>query len=228
MAIIRPSEVISGISGDVGGLNFATSRSSTYVRIKGRRTRNTSITSTRQRANYAKATVAWSEKTDAERNAWRVAASQITFANRLAVQRSISAYQLFVKLFLITIDEDVQQPNPPALFPSSPLENPTLEFRFDTDYHWEADNIFPALGPDAHTYGARSFTTSPVERSSHWKLLKVARLGFAEQGNHFKDEWNAKLGLPAIGERVGARFFIRERDTMPGFLYELWTNVIPA
>ncbi len=228
MAITRPSSLVDAISGDIGSVNFVQTRSGTVLRQKAHRNKHTTTIALQRQSAYAQGRATWQNFTDTERNAWRIAAAQKQFQNRLAIPRNLTGYQLFMKLFLISIDENIPQLTPPALFPSSALINPTLEIQLDTDYHWEVDNIFLPLGPDAHTYGARTFSPAPVEYSTHWRLLKVARLGFAEKGNHFMDEWNAVLGVPVVGERVGCRFFIRFDDELPSLTIELWTDVIAA
>ena len=223
MALIRTGVGIAAISGKVGGVVFAQTRNGIVARGLGKTTRNTSARALERNTRYAYARFGWGAKTDEERQAWRTAAGQIHFPNRLGLMRNISGYQLFMKLALLSsFPRDFSQLIPPIMTLSEPLENPGLSIEVGGVYEWTYDNVFPDIGPFGYTYAARPFTTAPTTSSRFWTFIKFGQINVLNP-QLFATEFNEQMGTPIVGERIGIRFMIRTGTHMPGHLYELWT-----
>jgi len=214
MAIIKPSEIVSAISGSIGGTTFAASKGSTTMRKKNRVKKKTSKEALAQHARYANAQRTWKNFTDEERTAWRVTAANINFANRLGLPRKLTGFQLFMQQ---------QLPNfglfpPPTLdainaTKTAPATSMTIDFTsggaklvFFTEVNFLNAQF-------ATVYGSRPITTSPVTTFRYWTALG----GFITTIPPLilTSQWDAQLGDPAPGERVGVRVVLRHAGSAP-------------
>ena len=102
MAIFRPSALVQGISGSVGGVTFVNARGSKVVRFRPPKLRKNQtlpvLDAIKSRAAFDATVKAWADLSEANRQNWRAAAPQFTFPNRLGQHRPISGFQFFIKV----------------------------------------------------------------------------------------------------------------------------------
>lgn len=100
MAIAKLSPLVGAVAGEVGGVNFVGSSRGLVLRGLPTTCARQSVTQARARSRFAAARRAWSQLTDAQRAAWRTAASGISVLNRVGVRRYLSGPELYLRVCL--------------------------------------------------------------------------------------------------------------------------------
>lgn len=100
MALFTPGPLIGGISGNLGGVNFAHGRHGSYIRTALKRTNKHSTLQYERRRAVQVAAQWWPTLAENDRGAWRHAASGMTHRNRLGQARRMSGYQLFCEVLM--------------------------------------------------------------------------------------------------------------------------------
>jgi hypothetical protein len=138
--LIRPSNLVSAISGTLGGINFAAGRGAPYVRLAGSRADTRSERQINHRTRLGIVINAWRVLSDNDRQSWRAAAQVYNRTNRLGVPRSYSGFQLYLAYILQHFDQLASFDIPCEQMLTAP--NPgTWTFDLPQTDDWEA---FPA------------------------------------------------------------------------------------
>jgi len=102
MAIYRHGSLAGAISGSVGGITFVNARGSKVVRFRPikspKNQRSLPSIGTEARGAFSTAVAGWQALADEPRQAWKTLATEVTFPNRLGQKRSITGYQLYLKV----------------------------------------------------------------------------------------------------------------------------------
>lgn len=215
MAIFRPGPIISAVSGNLGGLNFAYSRNSSYIRKALRRTNKHTLRQTGNRALFTYLIRAWADLTNAQRIAWNAAAVTTVFHSRLGIHRNISGFQFFTKynlpIFastgLITLPPDnvARVPQPDAL-----------------PYNFSASGVMsinwtqqPLPTPcTLLTYGSRPLSAKTDRYFNNWLFLAYFPSTAGPNNTNISAAWYAKLGAPIQGEVVAVKMRLYSADYM--------------
>lgn len=108
MAIFVPGPAIGRISGDVGGINFVSSKAASIVRIAMRAGKETSTAQQDRLARVQRSVAAWNELPESIRVEWRRFAENRRAVNRLGVQTATKGFNQFIAHAL-----DVHNGQPP-------------------------------------------------------------------------------------------------------------------
>lgn len=96
MALFKPGTIVSGISGTIGGVNFAINAQRAIVRKARRRVASYSARQLQRRAAFKTVIDAWRGLTTAQRNAWATLAEQQRWKDRLGQARQPSGREFFI------------------------------------------------------------------------------------------------------------------------------------
>ena len=199
MALITTSAAVARISGNIGAINFARTRSGQVARLGLRRTRQDTKAQLDQRVAMHNARIEWVKLTDQERAAWNTAARGHPRPNRLGVRRVITGSQLFSGL-LCTRGWEVLEfwQHPPRMKMSTQPYNVTIVETAGPVYTLNWDPYTNILSKSAQLFGARPFSTQPHAYNKYWKFLGIRRPA--------TDPWDVyqitvdALGTPQSGE----------------------------
>jgi len=205
MAIAKTGAILGGISGNLGGANFANSRFGLTVRRQkpppGPQN-ETQLTITR---GYQLARSWWPALTEHQRTAWRTFASNTLLRNRLGTQRNLTGQQIFIKynwqnatFGLPTIDD------PPAPWP---FDWPSGFVATVTAGVSAIIAPTPAYLPGGDTFivaAARPLTTHPINHFQRWSLIGVFTSPFGGLLDVLA-ALEARFGTLQATERIGLR-----------------------
>lgn len=113
MAIVRVGGVVEGISGTFGSVVFANTANGAVAKRCPSKVRQQSKEQLRQRATIKSLQRRWAFLSDDLRLQWATAAREFPSVNRLGLQSTITAYQLFLKV-------NASLPNAPEVYRARP------------------------------------------------------------------------------------------------------------
>lgn len=210
MALIRMSPIVSAISGNLMGLNFANSRNGTIVRRRLQRTNKATQKQTKVRAAFYRLFNRWRDLTDDNRNSWRATAASLPFANRLGVQRQLTGWQLYLRHNLIReIDASLlprdDAPLPVALRPPLTVSG---SFTVGGPYTLTLTYMGTVTSDDGYYY----LDTRPTDRAqrfyNNWKFGGAVSVGFPPGTKDVRGTWITQEEWPELqaGEIVGIKW----------------------
>lgn len=206
MAIAIPGPLVSAISGNLAGVNFAQTRTGHVIRKRRAPISKHSEPVVDNRAFYQSLLSTWWDYTDEERQAWRSAASLRTFPNRLGIPRLLSGFQLFMKIKILRRVLGAQTfTDPPLMFASLGLTSLTIDFTSGGALRFSCTTNEADVNWFAIAYGSRPMRSTACTHFSFWRQLGGfhAQIAPAIVTTH----WNAALGHPQAGEIVAIRCF---------------------
>lgn len=125
MAIITPGPTVAAISGSIGGTVYSRNRGGMYIRNRAIPTDPNTSFQQNVRAILATQSQGWADRTNAEREAWRIWASQNPITNALGNAIILSGHQAYVKLnSRLDFDDSTLITVPPII--NAPLALDTL------------------------------------------------------------------------------------------------------
>ena len=138
----------------------------------------------------------WRDLSALDRAAWRAAAAQKTFPNRLGIQRNLTGYQYFLKYNLFN-----EINNPPLTQTVWNDIKTTLTF---TDANsltvlLTSATSIPVL--EAHLYGRLLYRNTPIRSVTSFRHLGLATMPFGGTF-FFPILWNSVFEDPAVGQYV--------------------------
>lgn len=204
MAIVKLGPILSDISGSIAGVTFSRNRGTTVLGRRQRKRANKSDAQRVQKIRYAKRHNEWINLSDDSRLQWQQLAAQFVVKNRLGLPRTLSAYQLYMKLAL-QHRPDFGGDNP---FPPPLLTAPTPFNLIPSITSGGAKQLtisYPNNSWNAWIWGSRPVTTSPRNTFTTWTYLGVTTVIGTSNTPTVTTAWNALLGDPAVGERCGLR-----------------------
>jgi len=218
MAIAKLGPVIEAISGNLGGVNFANSAGSLTVRQRQRVSKSLSPTQLSQLAQMQRAQSAWSSLSDSDRLEFRRVAQTAVFPDRLGLSRSISGYQLFLKLHARSWIYGA----PSMSYPPDPTRNPPILVAFlssvaGSSFVLNFFNPYLPTWTSVRVEAARSFSTSKPSFWHGWRHINDVLL--SQSGAQFIANVRSSLGDPQTGEWVSARFRTMYQSNMLSWPY---------
>lgn len=222
MAIYRTGVLVTGISGNLGSVNFANSQRGNVVRVRAVRTNPQTAPQLAIRRAYNQLWHLWQDLGPAGQTAWRQAALQFPRTNRLGLQRTLSGWQLFFEtnqhiVASTTADLTDFLPLPPPLNAAPALTDITLSLiaGINPSFSVTSSIPIPALDhpPQLTIFAVRPHTTL-IKRSYHgWRRL--VRKPFLKPTIEFRDDFLDIFGPPADGEALSFRFaLINDEQTI--------------
>lgn len=172
MAIIRTGPIVQGISGSLGGLIFATGRTTQTARTRPKHRSSTTDKALAARARVTTQMLAWRSISTTDKLAWRNAANQFQFTDSLGQRRNLTPFQLFVKMRSYTTTF-----GPKPAIPFGPVTSSLLTLSLTTSittYGIRAHMTYRAAETaDVLIYGRRSFHDYPTRPTKPYKFLSA-------------------------------------------------------
>ncbi len=209
MALFRPGPLINAISGDVGGVNFASSRYGPLIRRKATRTNKQTRPQLIRRARFAQAKYFYHQLTPDQREAWRALSKTWTQTNRLGIPQTLSAFQLYLK-FQINLIAGPPYPivEPPYPSTTTPISTLTLDFTVGGPY-----NITITPGVSAFPAFQLIFAHRPVSSNPRTFYNTYNLIGPRASFDGPRD-WQSYieniLGPPALDEQIGIKAYLHD------------------
>lgn len=204
MARYIPGPLAAAISGPIGGLSFVAGSGSGIIRTRPRRSQSLSPAQTQQLTLLRIIQRSWAALDDEAQAAWRQAATQITFPDRLGVHRHLSGYHLYLYV-------QGRRPFPPQPddIPTATRILPALTLSLTSSVATSTLTLSWTL-PDSgarfyHVFAGRTMSASPYAEPRSRKLIWVQSGTFLSRA--LWDDFVARFGAPSPGERV--RFWLQ-------------------
>lgn len=214
MALVKTGSLISAISGNLAGVNFAMTRYGIVMRKKAFGTDAKSELQLEQRARLGIIQNLWLVLSDTERQSWRTAARAVRFRNRLGMHYSPTGWQLWLYLNL----PEGPDPAPNYTLPPRPVNAAPL---YNVWCECERPNLFRILfdrypyngGAFFRVFSARPYTVKPVTTFPHWRLTRIRTYVVQpiDIWPQFVDTW----GTPTLDEVVAIKIQVWHPDLMP-------------
>lgn len=206
MAIFTPGALIGGISGNVGGLNFANTRSGPVIRKALARTHKQTQPQINWRSLFSAVQRHWATLSSSSRTEWNTAATQIKLTNRLAIPKTLSGFQLFTKL---NLEQNWGSPlvlHPPTIL--AKISSPTLVVLTASAAGNVVVNWTQPEGTAAsftYFFGARSISSRPAHHFKNWRYLMRIPTDGGPQVENITFGWNTNLGPCIEGELIAVK-----------------------
>jgi len=226
MAIVRPSPIITQISGSLGSVTFRRGRGCTILARRPTKTRVQSLAQLERRAALARATHHWAALSSDDKATWANVATQITHTNPLGQRIKYTGFQLAVRHNTFRALAAIPMIDVPPASVSAP----------------GPDYAYITLGPTIITgvchfqspvtvrrvwyFAQRCFQCRPVG-TNYWTFIKYYS-GQATDFDALRTEFEAKLGHPDAGECVKYRIISQAHDYLLAAAYEGSTLTIGA
>lgn len=203
MGIFTTGPIVGGVSGNIGGINFANPRGSKVVRTARRSSPNQSEAHLLQQSRVARLARAWRSLSALDKDSWTTFANDTTKSNRLGVARSLSGYQTYMQTNLnrLTIDEfvlDVPFITPDYIIP----ENLQFTSTISGGIVFTMDAIGPDILVPATIYGQPLFRSTLIAFTNTYSFVVFTRENNPTSVD-ITSEWQAKFGyLPVLGQFI--------------------------
>jgi len=96
-ALAKLGAFVTQISGKIGGSQFASSPSGTYIKNIGTRSKFVTGSQAKKLTKFANTVGLWRELSNANKTAWNEASVNFPYVNRIGETKTYSGYNLFVK-----------------------------------------------------------------------------------------------------------------------------------
>lgn len=235
MAIFKPSALIDGLSGKIGGTVFALGRGAGVARNNTPGTNSSSQASADYRVRYSFMMSRWRACTLDQRNAWQTLANACPSPNRFGIRRRLSPMQFFLwcrwpfasyhgsyaDALSLWTGPEFNLNNPPTLrscvYPSDFLvytDDPPI----DGSITWTMEESLTRQATRIQI--SRSFSTTRKPRP-FWVTVYCSESYVG--GNNLMTmsaDFAHKAGMPADGERLRVRATFHAADSLPTPWYE--------
>jgi len=213
MAIFRPGPLVSGISGNLGSVNFVSGARAPVVRRRIVKTDPASPEQLRVRTAYNRLWKIWQALTAAEQTPWTVAALQFPRTNRLGLDNPLTGWQLFYEInfydvWQVTPISPPFVPLPPPLSAAQALTDLVLTATRDLAFQLTVRSLIPstdASHPGLLTIKAWRPHTTAIKKV-YRAPRRLLRVPFEATTISIADEFTQIFGTPAIGEALRFEF----------------------
>ena len=238
MALIKLTAVVDNISGKLNGSVFARNKGGHYIRSKSNPTNPQTIRQNMVRSLLAGVSTDWRELTHGQREAWKAAAIDFPYQNKLGDSKIYSGFSLFVKHNQNLKNYDASSPNLTSPMAPAPTIPP---FSVTGSIGLNSTGTAITLAEVEMNFSERSLNTvfliyaTPVISHGVSNFRNRLRLiatndGTSASGNllvaDITSAYPSFFGVPADGAKVG--FGIRAINTVTGQGSEMvtgWTEV---
>lgn len=227
MAIFKTGAIIGAISGTVGGVNFANPRGSKVVRRARRASANKTQPQMLIQARMATLISLWRRKPIEEQDAWRAAASQNPYPNRLGQSRQISGFQFFLKEnmpfepnIIAGIAEE-KKPLPPTSVSTQVIATTTFTSTVTSGIVVTFTDLQSPGGYGGGFFGRLLYRTTPIKFTNTYRSIGIA----SRAGNgtiNLSTIWQTVFTLPVLGQFIAIQF----KPDQNKFRRGAWTTVI--
>lgn len=232
MAIIRPSAIVAGISGSIGGVTFANSKTGIVARHRPYRKPNHAPKLLQQQGYFARVTRHWREISDLDRRAWRSLAVDYPITNRLGQASARTGYGLFTAANLnLFRSKGTLWDAPPTQRNISITITAAITFDDAPDY----DILLDLAGAGPSTYvqvwGSRHLSYIDPRSPPEFRILFENSLpGTAFYNIDLTDEWIETFGEMKLAERFSLKiiYYSPTFDLLPRTPIESTGEVISA
>lgn len=230
MAIYRSGGLAAGLSGALGGVVFVEARGSKVVRHRPttvRKIQRARAPATSEPAAALQAAInGWFALSDEVRQAWKTEASNVTFPNRLGQRRSISGYQLYLKVNILRAYATI------AVMTAAPgTDRPTTITSLVVDAS-VADGLDITLNPNNPFGGVPIIIYGSVRwsgvvtayfRDFHWLGLTTLVTGVASDITAI---WTPVFGALRLGQHIAVRCVPWDLLSYPSTPFTTSTTVV--
>ena len=232
MAIIRPSAIVAGISGSVGGVTFVNSKTGIVARHRPYRKPNHSEKLLTQQRYFARVTRHWREISEQDRSAWRALAVDYPIVNRLGQASARTGFALFTKANLPYLRAQGLLWNAPPTQRNISIDIPAvIEFDDSPDYDMLLE--LGGAGPDTHVtvWGSRHLSFIDPRSPPEFRIVFENQLpGTAFFNIDVTDDWIETFGEMKLGEHYSLRtvYFSPSFDLLPRTPIDFTGEVVSA
>jgi len=103
---IRPTALISGLKGKLGGTVFQMNASRIYARTNARKNNPNSVNWMIQKGYFSNTSQAWKGLTDAQRASWKAVVASWPSYDKYGEPRTPSGYEIFCKVNLVVLGQN--------------------------------------------------------------------------------------------------------------------------
>jgi hypothetical protein len=217
MGIVKYNTIIDGLRGKVGGIVASDGHYGPYLRTKVIPYNPQSTDQGVVRGRITTASQAWKGLTNEKRAAWEALALQVKATNVFGVVRSLSGFNLFIKINCnraligqtqLTDAPAYALPTPLTAFSFSDPANDVLEFTF-TPTPITAGN-YVIVRASSFVSAGKSFV------KSEYRFMKAIAPA-ATSPQNILSQYVAKFGTPTVGTRVFLEIYpILTASGLPG------------
>lgn len=204
--IFRPGQLVSAVSGSIGGLTASQGKTGPYIGQRRRRPTGQTMSQQNHQALFRIVQNEWTDLTDDERTAWRVYAATTPTVNRLGISRSISGWQLFlrVNLFRMGAPGANVETKPRGGDSPVPTESISLTSSGPTNLNLTVDYPQSASNTRLAVYGARTFRPYATQSIRRWVVIDGGTATALGTSIDIYSAFTAVLGAPVTDEIVAA------------------------
>ncbi len=215
MAIFRPSTLIGAVSGTVGGVNFALTRSGPVARRPLLRVNQSIPAQVAPRRRFAQVTRGWAALADEQRAAWRESALLVNRTNRLGISRPQGGYDFYLSYNLSHVDATDIVEIPPTILSASPQARRNRP-RIPSPGVLEAAVVIHStlFNKTLYIWAARPMTELPTTFINRWAFMGSFAGSSGLATYDITTPFTNKFGFPADTEQVGIRTRVHEDDTL--------------
>lgn len=230
MAIFKPSSLVEGISGTLGGANFVTGKNGNVIRKRRLKKPALSEKQIKRQSLFAEAIRRWTHiLNDQQRTEWSVIAKDLSTTNRLGETRQLTGRGLFIRQVSSGGFVSTSLDTPGEFAAANQFVGIDLVAEVGGPFTWTAEETTSNFEFNFKLDFARPFTDSHVNQAHRWRrsnteLLRLPAPGFPQDiFDLFVTEW----GAPSLGERIAIRWKTGGSfTTLPGASGQLFRTVI--
>lgn len=203
---MRTGAIIGAVSGDLMGINFSNQGGSTVIRKKRRRQNLASTANKKNQNNLMRVRNAWADLTEDQKNAWRQAASNLNFSNRLGVRRSLSGFIYYMKFNLNFIQvggAPLDLPTRPNAVAFSGVPSVTSSIANGITFTLPDGTSPPQVA--MRIYGRNMWRDTSIRFSNQSTFVSFQQ-DSAASGFEITGDWSQILGLPILNQFIYLRF----------------------
>jgi len=214
MALIQPGPLVSAISGNIGGTNFAITRQGIIARRPSKQPNKHTVHQQMQRTRFSFLKNTWPTLSADQRKSWNAAALSTSFTNRLGLKKLISGANLFMMYNAqIGRPADFLALDAPTPIRTTSTNYLTHDFEDDPPRYRIFLNPTSTFVGQRIFFAARSMTSNPRTSFRNWRFIRSS----SALGREYvlTTQIVATLGTLLLGEYVGLAYVAWEIGKLP-------------
>lgn len=208
MALIKPSAIVQGISGSIGGQTFVNAKTGLVARPRPYRRAASSEKALIQQSYFSNVSRRWRQITEQQRDSWRSLATDFPQTNRIGQTSPWTGYTLYVKVTMNRLRATGSLfDSPPIVAPITvdPFKIPTLTQGGPYQVIFQPNSTPPTV--HIQIWGSRHLSFIDPRRPPPFRLVHESFFSNTPFYTvQFFDEWQAAFGSMFFDERYTLNF----------------------